>query len=263
MNRRSDYATDYATDRARARAFPASLFRWRRERNRSFATPSAEAIARKPDFLREVHVFASLSAGELRWLKTSTAMVVYQRGSLFYRPGDRGEVLFILKEGRANFFRVSGDGRRLNVETLRAGTVFGEMALVGQAMYGCYAEAAEDSLLCVLSRTDMQTILRRNPDVAIRMMDDLGQRLRNREAALESMAFHSVSSRLAALLLLEADSTGQIVGQTHQDLANSLGTYRETVSDILGKFRTRNFVETDHRRIRLIDPEGLREVIAS
>ncbi len=191
-------------EKSRRLALPVSLFRRRPARTVQTQTWSlgSDAISAKPHFLREVRVFAPLSEDEHRWLNTNTTMVTYERGRLFYRPDERGEVLFILKRGRVTFFRLSGDGRKLTVTTLRAGTIFGEMALMGQAMYGCFAEAAEDCLLCVLSRSDMQTIIRRNPEVALRLLDELGTRLQEREAALESLAFRSVPSRLASLLLM-------------------------------------------------------------
>lgn len=250
-------------EKSRRLALPVPLFRRRPAGTVQTRSSGSDGISAKPGFLREVRVFAPLSEEEHRWLNTNTTMVTYERGRLFYRPNERGEVLFILKRGRVNFFRLSGDGRKLTVTTLRAGTIFGEMALMGQAMYGCFAEAAEDCLLCVLSRSDMQTIIRRNPEVALRLLDELGTRLQEREAALEALAFRSVPSRLASLLLVEADAFGLISGQTHQDLANSLGTHRETVSETLGKFRVRRLVVTEPKRIKLLDLEGLEAIARS
>ena len=132
------------------------------------------------------------------------------------------------------------------------------MGLIGQRMYGCYAEAAEDSLLCVLSRSDMQSLVRRNPEVGLLMLAEVERRLRDREAELEALAFRGLPVRLAALLLREADSSGAVVGLSHQDLAERLGTYRETISQTLGRFREEGLVATQHKRIQLLDPDGLR-----
>ena len=214
-------------------------------------------VATKLHYLLETEVFAPLSAPERVWLAESTTMVTCERGRVFYRPDEPGEVVFILKRGRVDLYRIAPDGRKLVVATLGPHTIFGEMGLLGQAMYGCYAEATEDSLICVLSRTDLQALVRRNPEVGLRLLAELGDRLRRREEELEALAFRGLPARLATLLLREADAYGTVAGYTHQELAERLGTYRETVSQLLGRFRSEGLVAVEPKRIRLLDPDGL------
>ena len=156
-----------------------------------------------------------------------------------------------------DLYRVAPDGRKLVVATLGAHTIFGEMGLLGQAMYGCYAEAAEESLICVLSRSDLLGLIRRNPEVGLRLLAEIGGRLQRREEELEALAFRGLPARLASLLLREADAYGTVAGYSHQELAERLGTYRETVSQLLGRFRVEGLVAVEPRRIRLLDPDGL------
>jgi CRP-like cAMP-binding protein len=218
---------------------------------------SASQVAAKLGHLRETAVFSPLSVSEQAWLAETTTMVTCERGRVFYSPDEPGEVVFILKRGRVDLYRIAPDGRKLVVATLGPHTIFGEMGLLGQGMYGCFAEAAEDSLICVLSRADLQTLVRRNPDVGLRLLAELGNRLQQREAELEALAFRGLPARLATLLLREADVYGTVTGYTHQDLAERLGTYRETVSQLLGRFRTEGLVAVEPKRVRLLDPDGL------
>ncbi len=213
--------------------------------------------ATKLGHLLETEVFRPLSASERTWLAESTTMVSCERGRVFYTPDELGEVVFILKRGRVDLYRISPDGRKLVVATLGPHTIFGEMGLLGQGMYGCYAEAIDDSLICVLSRADLQALIRRNPDVGLRLLAELGARLRERDEELEALAFRGLPARLATLLLREADIYGTIDGYTHQDLAERLGTYRETVSQLLGRFRTEGLVSVEPKHIRLLDRPGL------
>jgi CRP/FNR family transcriptional regulator, cyclic AMP receptor protein len=213
--------------------------------------------ATKIGYLSETHVFASLPAAEHKWLAENTTMVTCERGRVFYTPDERGEVVFILKRGKVDLYRISPDGRKLVVSTVGPKSIFGEMGLIGQGMYGCYAEASEKCLLCVLSRADLQALIHRNPGVGLNLMAEMGNRLLAREADLEALAFRSLPARLADLLLREADPYGTVAGLSHQDLAERLGTYRETVSQLLGKFRSERLVAIEPRRIKLIDPEGL------
>jgi CRP-like cAMP-binding protein len=208
--------------------------------------------------LRQVDILAPLSADEHDWVAAITAMVTCEKGRVFYAPDDPGDVVFLLKNGRVNLFRLTADGRRLTVATLDAGTCFGEMGLLGQGIYGCHAEAAADCLLYVMSRSDLQSSIRRNPEVGLRLLGELGCRLLEREHELEDLSFRGVPARLAALLLRDADAYGTLVGRSHQELADRLGTYRETVSQVLGRFRADGLVAVEPKRIRLLDPDGLR-----
>jgi CRP-like cAMP-binding protein len=227
---------------------------------RSGAGRSAPALdpATKLGYLQKVDILAPLSPEEREWVAANTAMVTCERGRVFYTTDEAGEVIFLLKHGRVALFRLTPEGRKLTVATLEAPTFFGEMGLLGQGMYGCYAEADTDCLLCVMSRADMQALIRRNPEVGLRLLAVIGGRLLDRERELEDLAFRGVPSRLAGLLLREADAYGTVVGRSHQELAERLGTYRETVSQVLGRFRAEGLVAVEPKRIRLLDPDGLR-----
>ena len=228
-------------------------------RRRSDQALSLQDTAAKLGYLRVTDVFAPLSAAELMWLMESTTMITCERGRVFHTPDEPGEVIFILKRGKVDLYRLTADGRKLVVATLGPHSIFGEMGLVGQGLYGCFAEAVDDCLLCVLSRSDLQDLIRRNPDVALRFLDDMGRRLQEREAALEDIAFRALPTRLAALLLREADKGGVVSGLSHEEIAERLGTYRETVSQILGRFRHEGLISVEPRRIELLDAAGLRE----
>lgn len=221
---------------------------------------AAEEATHKLEYLTENDIFSPLSADEKSWLMHNTTMVTCERGRVFYSPGDPGEVVFILKRGRVDLYRLTNDGRKLVIASLGAHTIFGEMGLIGQRMYGCFAEAVEDCLLCILSRSDMKSLARRNPEVGLLMLAEMERRLQDREAELEAIAFQGLPTRLAALLLREADALGTVEGHSHQDLAERLGTHRETVSSILGKFRGQGLISTEARRICVLDADQLRTI---
>lgn len=232
---------------------------WWKPRPRPKGSPIAvDEAAAKLTYLRETDIFSPLTSDERSWLMQNTTMVTCERGKVFYSPDERGEVIFILKRGKVDLYRLTPDGRKLVIATLGPHTLFGDMGLIGQRMYGCFAEAVDECLICILDRSDMTHMVRRNPDVGLLMLAEVERRLRDREAELEALAFHGLPMRLAALLLREADAFGTLVGYTHQDLADRLGTHRETVSSILGRFRGEGLVFTEARRIRLLDVERLR-----
>jgi CRP-like cAMP-binding protein len=207
--------------------------------------------------LLATEVFAPLPESEQRWLLDSARMITCERGRVFYTPEEPGEIVFILKQGQVDLYRLAPDGRKLIVARVGPHTVFGQMALIGQGMYGSFAEAAEECLLCVLSRSDLEGLVSRNPAVGLRLLTVVSERLQAREAELEALAFRDLPTRLATLLLQEAGASDTVAGHSHQHLAERLGTYRETVSHLLGRFRAEGLVAVEPRRIRLLDRAGL------
>jgi CRP-like cAMP-binding protein len=214
----------------------------------------------KLNYLSSIHVFRDLSPTELAEMDRQITMSSCEPGKIFYMPEDSGEVLFLLKKGQVQIYRLAPNGKKLVVTTLGPGAIFGEMSLVGQGMHNTFAEAVDECILCVMSRADVERLMREKPDVAFRFFETMGDRVSQLEERLENIAFKSIPARLAELLLrLDRNSEGnQILGYTHQDLSEMLGTYRETVTQTLNDFRTQGFVDLGRKRIELLDRPGLR-----
>ncbi|MBV7337184.1 Crp/Fnr family transcriptional regulator [Chloroflexi bacterium TSY] len=212
--------------------------------------------------LSELDVFQDLTSREMEELNRITTMSTVSKGRVFYRPEEPGEVLFILKEGRVQLYRISPEGKKLVITTLGPHTLFGEMALLGTKMHNTFAEAVDDCLICVMSRPDLERLILSKPQVALRILDITGKRLREVEERLENMAFKGIPARLASLLLRLAEEQGGdvITGLTHQDLAESVGTYRETATQVLNDLKSQGTIEIGRKRIRVLDEDKLIEV---
>jgi len=221
--------------------------------------------AEKLRYLSELTVFQDLSPREMQELNRIITMSTVPRGRVFYRPEEPGEVLFILKEGRVQLYRISPEGKKLVITTLGPHTLFGEMALLGTKMHNTFAEAIDDCLICVMSRTDLERLILNKPQVALRILEVTGKRLREAEERLENMAFKGIPARLASLLLRLAEEQGndEIVGLTHQDLAESVGTYRETATQVLNDLKSQGLIEIGRKRIKVLDSVRLSEIAES
>jgi CRP-like cAMP-binding protein len=221
--------------------------------------------AEKLRYLSELTVFQDLSPREMQELNRIITMSTVPRGRVFYRPEEPGEVLFILKEGRVQLYRISPEGKKLVITTLGPHTLFGEMALLGTKMHNTFAEAIDDCLICVMSRTDLERLILNKPQVALRILEVTGKRLREAEERLENMAFKGIPARLASLLLRLAEEQGsdEIAGLTHQDLAESVGTYRETATQVLNDLKSQGLIEIGRKRIKVLDSVRLSEIAES
>lgn len=215
--------------------------------------------------LAEVDIFADLSAEEMDAIAAAAPMNTYAAGELLYSPQNPVEVLFILKQGRVRVFRIAADGRALTTAIIIPGTIFGEMVLLGQHMYDNYAEALDESVVCVMGREDVHRFLLSDPRIAARITAILGARLLEMERRLCDTVFKSVPQRVAATLATLAGPQRRMgvgprsvqVALTHDQLAALVGTTRETATKVLGEFADRGLLRRGRGRIILLDIDGL------
>lgn len=219
----------------------------------------------KAGHLADMDLFRELSDRDMAELDRVITLTNVSRGRVFYQPEDLGEVLFLIKQGRVQLYRISPEGKKLVIATLGPGALFGEMALLGQQMHSAFAEALEDCLILVMSRADLERLILSKPAVGLRMLEMTGRRLNDAEARLEDMAFKGIPARLASLLLRLADERGanDIVGLTHQDLAETIGTYRETATQVLNDMKLAGLIEIGRKRIGILDRARLGELARS
>lgn len=217
----------------------------------------------KIGYLRESILFSGMPPADLSQVSGSFHMANFPKGKVIHRPDDPGDVLFILKQGRVRIFRLAPDGRELTLTELTAGTVFGEMSLFGQTMYGSYAEAIEDSVICVVNRETISRMLEKNPTIALRLAEILGRRLLEAENRLESVGLRDVPRRLANLLLELANRSDDQLKidrrYTHEELAKMIGTSRESVTLALNDFRRRGWVSVADHHIAILEVGSLGE----
>jgi CRP-like cAMP-binding protein len=215
----------------------------------------------KLNHLAEVTAFQTLSPREFAELDRMTTMTTVRKGRIFYQPDVPTEVLFILKEGRIQLYRLNPQGKKLILAILEPHSMFGEMAMLGAKMNNTFAEAVEDCLICVMSHNDLQRLILAHPQIALHILENNGRRLRDAETRLEDMAFKGVTARIANLLLRLAEDQGTgadvIEGYTHVELADSVGTYRETATQILNDFKAAGVIDIGRKRIAIIDRDGL------
>jgi CRP-like cAMP-binding protein len=133
-------------------------------------------------------------------------------------------------------------------------------------MHNTFAESVDECVLCVMSRSDVERLVREKPEVAFRFVEALGQRLTQLETRLEDIAFKSIPARLASLLLkLNEEQGGQqaVNGYTHQDLSEMLGTYRETVTQTLNDLKAEGVITIARKQVVLLNMPRIRTLAKS
>lgn len=191
----------------------------------------------------------------------------YPAGHLFYEAGERADHLLLLVAGQVRIAKRWPEGRALILLDLEPGAVFGEAALIESQEHDSSAEALSPCWVGALHTDDLHRLLVSDPALALRCIDLLGQRLRALESKLTDIAFKSVPQRLAGVLLDLAERHSEqaasgapaaVARQTHQHLADLIGTYRETVTKVIGELRASGLIRVDEEMIYLTDLARLR-----
>ena len=216
--------------------------------------------------LSMVDILEPLSRDEIKELSLRIPDTYYQRGQLLYTPKERSEALFMVKKGRVRIYRVGPDGREFTLAVVGTGTVFGEMSLTAQRLENAYAEAMERVVVCKMRKYDLERLVLDKPQVGLKVMSVLSERLSLAEDRMEDIALKEVPARLASFVLQLIESEGVVTSEgykiparyTHRHLATMIGSKRETVTKAFSLLQQIGVVELKHRRIYVSDIEALK-----
>ena len=220
------------------------------------------------ELLSRVDIFKSLPKEEVREilddLLKRNAEINLQAGEVFYTPRQPDGKLFILKQGRVRIYKMEA-AREFTLEVVDAGTVFGEVAFTPHALRDAYAEAMEPSILLAMERADVERLIREKPQVGIRMISLLSERLHYYETRMEDVTLKEVPARLASLILFLIESEGvQVPGEisiptryTHEHLGTMIGANREAVTRAFGRLQDEGALQIRRRLIYVEDVGAL------
>jgi CRP/FNR family cyclic AMP-dependent transcriptional regulator len=218
------------------------------------------ALLRKCDVLSETPLEAMQS------LLPGLSVGSYRPRQVIYLPGDRAQGVHFLTTGRIKISKVTRDGKELTLAYRNEGDFFGEPCLLDGGPREEMAEAMDASITVEIPREMLDQLLRGDGGAAYKFARALIVRRKDLETRVEQLIFKDVGAKLAELLLNLgqehgiADERGIVVGLkiTHQEMANLIGSTRETVSLTLSQFKRKGLIQTEGRKVILADLEGLR-----
>jgi CRP-like cAMP-binding protein len=218
--------------------------------------------------LRKSPVLAEASSDALSRLATDAQLQSYRARQVIFLPGDRALGVHFLAGGRVKVSKVTRDGKELTLAYRTGGDFFGEGALLEGGPREEMVEAMEVTATVEVEREAVDKLLASNAGVAYQFVRALITRRREIETKVEQLVFKDVGSKLAELLLRLGSEhgvehkRGLVLGLkiTHQEMANLIGSTRETVSLTLSQFKRKGLIQTEGRKIILVDREGLRSL---
>lgn len=227
------------------------------------------SLQEKLGLLREVDLFAGLSDEDIGAIGHATTMTKCTAGQRIMSPDDPPDRIHILKKGKVRVYRVTPDGKQLTLDIYDKGTILGDMGLLGQdPIPEAFAETLGEAVICTISPDEMRSLVERFPSIGVNIISYLSRRLRDAESELESMAYQRVGQRLARKLVdLSArfgvkTARGTLIEArlTQQELAEMIGTTRETLAHTLADFRRRGLLDTEKHQVLIRDAEQLMDI---
>jgi CRP/FNR family transcriptional regulator, cyclic AMP receptor protein len=218
--------------------------------------------------LSMVDILGPLSDEEMEELAKRTPDTFLDEDDILYTPKEGTQRLFILKKGRVQLYEVDEGGDEITLSVVEDGNVFGEMALTGQSLHGLYVRALTPSTVVSLRREELEGLIMKTPEVGLRLVRDLAEKLHASEARYADIIGKDVPARLATLILTLVDSEGVVSTEsyripthyTHERLASMIGCKRVAVTRAFRKLEEGGAVELKDRHIIVKDLDVLKDL---
>lgn len=193
-------------------------------------------------------------------LATETNLSV---GQVLFKHGDPGDTLYAILEGALEFSVISADGRKLSLDVMHRGAVFGEIALFDPGPRTASVTALEPSRVLGIRNADAMAALHRSPDFGIDMLRLAGKRMRWMGYQLSEQVFLPLPARLAKKILhltSHMPDPEPMLSLSQTELAEFAGASREAVSKILSRWGRSGIVSASRGGVRLLNRDALKDV---
>jgi CRP/FNR family transcriptional regulator, cyclic AMP receptor protein len=160
--------------------------------------------------LRSVPLFASLDNDAARELRSLLTVREVADGASLFEAGDTGDAMYLIETGRIRIHLVDTSGHDVTLAELAGGDFFGEMALLDGKSRSASATVLESARLAILSRDDFLSFVRRNPDVALKMLSAITNRLRETDELLRQRVSRNVNEEEAARMTTSDRMAGEL-----------------------------------------------------
>jgi CRP/FNR family transcriptional regulator len=213
--------------------------------------------------LRSCQLFAGLPVADLQDIAEFTVPKSLQKNEYLFHEGDPAHGFYIVQRGAVNVHRVTAAGKEQVIHIFRAGESFAEVALASSVGYPAEARALEPTQVLLVQKESILALLRRQPELALRMLGSMSSHLRVLVGQIEDLTVRDVQTRLANWLVKRCPEPQSASPQeielttTKRALAAELGTVSETLSRTLAKFREQKLLTVKGKTVTVLSPSKL------
>lgn len=217
--------------------------------------------------LRTCQLFVGLPTADLAGIADLAVVKTLAKGDYLFHEGEASHGFYVVQKGAINVHRVNASGKEQVIHVFRAGESFAEAALATERGYPADARAVEPSQVLLVQKSGFVALLRKQPELALRMLGSMSGHLRVLVGQLEDLTLKDVETRLANWLVKRCPYPTATAPQvielkgTKRVLAAELGTVSETFSRTLASFRERRLVAVKGNVITVLNPSALRALL--
>jgi len=227
------------------------------------ALSESQRMARAKQALAAVRCFAGLPDRVQVAIASIATLRHYDAGQIIYLEGEPATAVFILESGWVKATRMSPEGREQAMLFLRAGEIFGDIAVFTDTPYPGTVMALEPSDVWVIDRMAILDLVARHQELAMAVIRHLAERVLYYVGLVEDLSLRSVEARLAHTLLKHAQHSGDRLmvprrtWTTFDEMATRLGTVRDVLSRALRTLEEEGLLKVERHQIVILDPAGL------
>lgn len=218
------------------------------------------------EYLAKIPLFMDLSPDDLQTIGQLARVRNYKKSMLIFMEGEPGEALYFIVTGKVKISKATKDGREQILHILQPGDVFAEVVLMDGGPYPATAEVIESGQIGMLVNADVENLIRTNSEIAVKLLKILSKRLRLAQIQVRDLALKDTYGRLASMLLMLGKDHGEETADgvkidlplNRQELANLIGTTRETVTRVLGDFKKYKCIDLDKQAIIITNEDKLK-----
>lgn len=217
--------------------------------------------------LRGCQLFTGLPLEDLQNIAGVSVIKSLSKGQYLFHEGDPASGFYVIQSGSINVHRVNAAGKEQIIHVFRTGDSFAEVALAGDKGYPADARALEASQVLLVQKNGILALLRRQPELALRMLGSMSSHLRVLVGQLEDLTMKDVETRLANWLIKRCPNPqGQNpvridLTMPKRVLAAELGTVSETFSRTLAKFRDQKLLVVKGKTFVVLSPVKLQMLL--
>ncbi len=219
---------------------------------------------RKLWYLKQLNLFKTLPENQIKYISEQVHAKEYGKRQVVLEPEDHDKV-FILKSGRVEIYQLTADGKKIIIDTLGPGNVFGDLGL--DETSDNFVEATTDSFVCVMSKNEFFEMVGKNQQIATTLVKELFTKIVESEKQVAALASDNLATKIKDLLLRLAKKHGEkqqdkivIAAKfTHEELADMIGVSRPTMTEMLNKLENQNIIKREGKIISF-DPQKLQNL---
>jgi CRP/FNR family transcriptional regulator len=218
-------------------------------------------MANKLWYIQQLDLFKGVAHEKLNQIEMMFAMREYCKREVIFKPGDRDKV-FIVKTGQVELYQLSSSGKRIIIEQLLPGSIFGDFGVEGESEL--FVEATTNSYVCSLQKDKFFTLVSLNPELSEKLMKQLFQRLIHVEKRMSSVASDNAFQKIIKLFLSlgrkKTDHLMELPNKlTHDELSQMLGISRQTVTTLINQLEKKGLILRTGKAIAF-NPQNLQDL---